>query len=91
MLKRVHILISGDVQGIGFRFSTIQVARDLKLTGWVRNNPESTVEIIAEGEEESLENLIAWAKEGPKPAKVANVKIDWQKPTGDFDSFDVRY
>lgn len=90
-MERVHLIVSGDVQAVGFRFTAIEVARDLGLVGWVRNNPDGTVEILAEGPKEKLENLITWAKKGPFLAKVDEVKTEWGKAIGEFENFDVRY
>jgi acylphosphatase len=90
-MERVHLVISGDVQAVGFRFTAIEVARDLGLVGWVRNNPDGTVEIAAEGPKEKLENLLTWAKKGPTLARVDDVKLEWGKATGEFEDFDVRY
>jgi len=90
-MERIHLIISGDVQGVGFRFTAIEVARDLGLTGWVRNNPDGTVEMIAEGEKEKLENLLTWAKKGPMLARAAEVKVEWGKATGEFSGFEARY
>lgn len=88
-MKRVLLLISGDVTGVGFRFSTIQIARELGLTGWVRNTEDGKVEIIAEGEKEKLENLVMWARKGPPLAQVEKVNVEWQEATGEFRDFDV--
>jgi len=90
-MERVHLIISGDVQGVGFRFTAIEVARGLDLTGWVKNCPDGSVEIVAEGPREKLENLITWAKKGPALAKVEDVKIRWETATGEFSSFEARY
>ena len=90
-IHRVRMIVFGDVQVVGFRFSCIEVARGLGLTGWVRNNPDGSVEIAAEGEREKLENLISWAKKGPPFAKVAKIQFDWEEGTGEFSGFDVRY
>ena len=91
LMKRIRIVISGDVQGVLFRTYTVQTAQKLGLVGWVRNNPDGSVEIVAEGEREKLENLISWAKKGPPYAKVEKVQFDWEEATGEFSSFDVRY
>ena len=88
---RVQISVSGDVQAVGFRFNTIEVAWGLGLTGWVRNNPDGNVEIVTEGQKEPLENLITWAKKGPPLAKVDEIKIEWREATGEFTRFEVKY
>ena len=56
-MERLHLIIFGDVHGVGFRFSALEIARDLDLVGWVRNRPEGSVEIVAEGPKENLEKL----------------------------------
>jgi len=91
MNEKVHLIIKGDVQGVGFRFRAIEIARDLGLTGWVKNNPDDSVEIVAEGEKDALQNLITWSKKGPPVAKVSNLQITWQKATGEFEAFTVKY
>lgn len=90
-MERVRLIISGDVQGVGYRFTAIEVARDLDLAGWVRNNLDGSVEIVAEGPREKLENFITWAKKGPPLSQVDDLKIDWQQATGEFKRFEVRY
>ena len=88
---RVQIVVYGEVHYVGFRFSTIEVARDLGLTGWVKNEPDGTVQIIAEGEKEKLENLVTWSKQGPSLARVEKTETKWSEATGEFSSFDVSY
>jgi acylphosphatase len=90
-MERVHLIVLGDVHGVGYRFTVIEVARDLGLVGWVKNKPDGSVEIVAEGPREKLENLITWAKKGPPLARVDNVKINWQQAGGEFNRFDVKY
>lgn len=94
--KRVHLLISGEVTGVGFRLSTIYIARDLGLAGWVRNveNPSTgsgQVEILAEGTKEKLDNLVTWAQQGPPLAKVETIEVKWSKAIGEFKEFTVKY
>ena len=90
-MERVRLVISGDVHGVGFRFTAIEIGRDLGLTGWVCNKPDGSVEIIAEGEKDKLDNLVIWAKKGPALARVDNMKVEWQKATGEFKYFEVNY
>jgi len=90
-MKRVDVRVFGEVHYVGFRFSTIEVARDLGLTGWVKNEPDGTVRIVAEGEKEKLENLVTWTKQGPSLAKVEKVETSWENAAGEFSSFDVNY
>jgi len=86
---KVYLLLSGQVQGVFFRASTRVKAKNLRISGWVKNLPDGKVEIVAEGEKEKLEELISWARKGPITAKVENIEIEWQEYLGEFDSFEV--
>jgi len=88
---RVHIFVSGRVQGVFFRSRTQEEAEKLGLVGWVKNTPDGKVEIVAEGDKEKLEELIAWCKKGPLFAKVENVEVEWQESTGEFSSFEILF
>jgi acylphosphatase len=72
-IEAVHILVSGDVQGVGYRAWTERLARDLKINGWVRNLADGRVEISAEGPRAALDSLIARCRRGPQAATVENV------------------
>ncbi len=87
---RLHLVISGRVQGVGFRFSAYDEAKDLALAGWVRNIPGGEVEIVAEGSKENLQMLAAWARLGPPSAHVTEVREDWLAATGEFSEFRIR-
>ena len=87
---RLHLIISGRVQGVGFRFSAYDEAKDLALAGWVRNIPSGEVEIVAEGSKENLQMLAAWAHLGPPSAHVTEVREDWLDSTGEFTEFRIR-
>ncbi len=87
---RLHLVISGRVQGVGFRFSAYDEAKDLALAGWVRNIPGGEVEIVAEGSKENLQMLAAWARLGPPSAHVTEVREDWLDSTGEFTEFRIR-
>jgi acylphosphatase len=87
---RLHAVIDGRVQGVGFRFFVIERALPLKITGWVRNTAEGQVEVLAEGEEQNLKHLLDALRTGPRAAYVTNVNVDWQTANGEFARFDVR-
>ena len=90
-IKRVEIIVTGMVQGVFFRTSTRDYANKLNVVGTVRNLRDGTVEIIAEGKEEKLINLIGYAKRGPPSSKVYNVEVNWKVPQGKLNGFKVTY
>ncbi len=78
----IHCFVSGKVQGVWFRASTQDQAKDLGLTGWVRNVPDGRVEVLACGERDKIAELQAWLKQGPELAEVTDVtceEIAWQE------------
>jgi len=89
MNKRVHIIISGIVQNVGFRFHTRIKARNLDLKGFVKNLDSGEVEAVFEGEEEKVKEMIEWCKKGPDSALVKNVKVKFENNTGEFESFET--
>ncbi len=90
MTKRVHVLVSGRVQGVFFRAHTQEKARSLGLSGWVRNLPDGRVEIVAEGEEGKIDDFLSWVRVGPSAARVEGVQEDWSTPQGE-QGFRIRY
>ena len=88
---RIRLMISGRVQGVGFRFAAHDMATELGLSGWVRNLRDGeNVEIVAEGKRENLLMMAAWAHRGPAYAKVDNVNQEWLEFTGEFNGFNIR-
>jgi len=85
----VRILIWGKVQGVFFRQSAKDEADKLGLAGWVRNNPDGTVEIEAEGNKVQLVEFIKWSKKGPPFAKVEKVEVEWKKNLEDLEDFSI--
>ncbi len=85
-----NIKIFGNVQGVSFRYYTFQKARELNLVGWIKNAPDDTVEILAQGEKQNLEKLIAWAREGPPGAEVKKTVLAWRQPQEIFSTFEIR-
>ena len=86
---RVEIRIHGRVQGVYFRGSAQRRARQLGLAGYARNLDDGSVEVVAEGEEARIEELIAWCRVGPPAALVAKVDVSRGAATGEFSDFDV--
>jgi acylphosphatase len=89
MNTRLEVIVVGRVQGVGFRWHTTQKARALGLVGWVRNLPDGSVRVVAEGSRRSAESLLAWLGQGPDRANVDRCEPNWLEPTGEFDHFDV--
>ena len=86
---RVRLRIEGRVQGVFFRASTQDCAKRLGVNGWVRNCPDGSVEIAAEGARSQIDELIAWCRQGPRGAQVQNMGIQWEEFTGEFSGFRI--
>jgi len=91
MGERLHVLISGRVQGVGFRYSTYHEAQALGLTGWVRNVSDGRVEAEFEGPQSSLEQMLSWCRVGPRLAKVTHVDVAWETGEPRHDAFRMRW
>jgi acylphosphatase len=87
-MVRAHVLFSGTVQGVGFRYTTQRFANSLTVTGWVKNLSDGRVEMVAEGTREQLENLIYKLE---KQFKIQQKDIDWLDAKKTFRSFEVTY
>lgn len=74
---RARVVIRGRVQGVFFRAETRERARSLGLAGWVRNNPEGTVEAVFQGDRDRVESMLAWCRRGPAAANVEDVEVEW--------------
>jgi acylphosphatase len=86
---RAHVFISGRVQGVGYRFSTVDQANQLGLNGWVRNLLDRRVEAVFEGSQAAVEEMIRWCNQGPRGAVVKDVSIDYEAPEG-LRGFEIR-
>ncbi len=88
---RVHILVKGRVQNVGFRAHVEYHAAQISgITGWVRNVGYDTVECIAEGEREKVEKFIEFVKQGPRASRVDECKVEYEDATGEFKGFGVK-
>lgn len=87
---RLHAVVDGSVQGVGFRMFVLDHANALGVTGWVRNTYDGRVEVTAEGAYSVLELLLEKLRLGPRSAFVTEVVKEWQPATGEFTTFEVR-
>lgn len=82
-LKRVRVFVEGRVQGVGFRYGAHREAARLGVTGWARNLPDGRVEAVYEGEQDAVEEMIAWTRQGPGPARVIGMSVRDESPEGE--------
>lgn len=88
--SRLHAIVNGHVQGVGFRFFVLEMAQELGITGWVRNTIRGQVEVVAEGSRVLLNKFLETLNQGPRSAEVSEVNVSWENPTGEFTSFNLR-
>lgn len=87
--QRLQASVHGHVQGVNFRYYTRQTAQRHGLTGWVRNRPDGSVSVLAEGDEAGLRALLAWLHDGPPFALVERVEARWEAASGEFRAFSI--
>ena len=90
-MERLHAVVHGDVQGVGFRYFVQRRAHELGLRGWVSNNDDGTVELVAEGPRRALEELKNAVQEGPRMARVDRVEAEWSAAAGNLHAFDLAW
>lgn len=90
-MKRLEATIYGRVQGVYFRETTRQVAQKLQLTGWTANQSDGSVQVVAEGQETALLQLVDFLHKGPPMAQVDRVEAVWAEPTREFTQFVVKW
>ena len=88
---RLHAVVHGRVHGVNFRYYTVGTAQRLGLTGWVANRWDGTVETVAEGPRDALDEFRAFLHQGSPSAFVQRVDDEWETPTGEFKRFGARY
>lgn len=90
-MKRVHVYVSGLVQGVFFRANAVRKARSLGVTGWVKNLPDGRVELIVEGEDDAVDQMVSWCRVGPPGAEVTNIDVEVSPHRGVFNDFVIAY
>ncbi len=88
--QRAHVLVSGMVQGVAFRYYAQRKAEELGVSGWVRNLPDGRVEAVFEGTWEKVREMVRWCEEGPPHAGVEDVEAEFEAPGEDLDGFEMR-
>lgn len=91
MKVRAHVFVSGIVQGVFFRSESKRKAAQDALTGWIRNLPDDRVEAVFEGEEEAVKELVEFCRRGPPGAKVTGIDVAWERYSGEFRDFKIRF
>lgn len=89
-MKQAHIIISGAVQGVGYRYFVRSNARKLDLTGWVRNTTNGKVEVVLQGSQEQIEEMLALARTGPMLSEVKDIEVEWEERKEMFNDFVIR-
>jgi acylphosphatase len=88
-MRRVHVTVRGEVQGVGYRYTMLMVAREAGVAGWVRNRRDGSVEAEVEGTPGQVDEILAWMAEGPPGSRVEHATVTDAAPTGER-GFDVR-
>jgi acylphosphatase len=88
---RAHVYVSGKVQGVYFRQTTMEQAQSKGVFGWVKNLPDGRVEAVFEGEEAAVKALVEFCGRGPKGASVTDVATSWEQPKEEFSGFEITY
>jgi acylphosphatase len=91
MYKRLHVYYGVRVQGVGFRMTAEETAQQLGVTGWVKNLRDGRVELVVEGEEESLKQFLAEVRTSAMKNFIQRVDVSWSNATGEFHEFEIRY
>ncbi len=90
-IQELHAWVSGRVQGVGFRYFVIEMALSLGLRGYVRNDSNGDVEVLAQGDRLALERLLTVLRRGPSAAYVKQVRVSWGQPGEHFSGFHIRW
>ena len=88
--NRLHAVVRGRVQGVGFRYTMLRRALSLGLVGWVANRHDGSVEVVAEGQRTALDTFLDFLHIGPPAADVREVDLQWTTASGEFKTFGVR-
>ncbi|MBD3305233.1 acylphosphatase [candidate division KSB3 bacterium] len=87
----VHVYVSGVVQGVAFRYTARRQAQRLGVGGWVKNLPDGRVELVIEGEDSAVRQMVGWCRQGPRSADVSDIQEEPCTYSGRYTAFDVRF
>ena len=87
--QRAHVFVTGRVQGVFYRSFVRNKAKMLNLKGWVKNTMDGCVEILFEGETEDINAAVEECRRGPAYAQITDLRVEWEKPTGEFKAFEI--
>ena len=87
--KRIHLVVRGRVQDCYFLAVAQREARQNGLTGWAKQRPDGSLEMVVEGEEDSVKDFLAWSQTGPSTASVERVETKWRSYTGEYSNFKI--
>ncbi|MFN2266139.1 MAG: acylphosphatase [Anaerolineales bacterium] len=87
---RLHVIVRGRVQGVGFRAFVVDSGLALGVTGWARNRWDGSVEVVAEGTRDALNTLLADLRRGPRMSNVTELEQEWEPASGEYKSFGIR-
>lgn len=90
-MNQLHILVSGNVQGVGYRYFAQMKAMTYGITGWAKNSDDGSVEIIASGQKENLDQFVKELREGNPFSEVIDIQIQQSDETNVFHSFTIKY
>jgi len=90
-MKRARVFYSGHVQGVGFRYTVYDIAMSLGVTGWVKNLEDGKVEVVAEGKDKDIKEFLDKVSNGQLGRYIAGAELSWEKPEGEFDSFEITF
>lgn len=90
MADRLHVVVHGRVQGVGFRYAAYRQAQHLGLRGWVRNRADGSVEAEFDGRREDLDAFLRWCSEGPPLARVSSVESAWRQSESEYVTVEIR-
>jgi acylphosphatase len=89
-VRRLRAVVRGHVQGVGYRATTLEQARRFAVAGWVRNQPDGSVEVLAEGAEPAVLSFLEYLRRGPRGAHVTHVETEWTDANSDLQGFAIR-